>query len=143
MLPPTPCVSPFGIQGSCRKAECQTELRFTLRSKPPPTGTARQTWVYDVDGVKLKGVKPFVKLTDGAGPSAADGIRADKDGNIWAGAAPGVQIIAPDGVVIGQIKLPENCANICFGGSRRNRLFMTASQSLYAVYVGVTGGHIA
>ena len=107
------------------------------------TGTARQIWVYEVDGAKLKGVKPFVKLTNDGAPSAADGIRCDKDGNIWAGAQPGVQIIAPDGVVIGQIKLPENCANVAFGGSRRNRLFMTASQSLYAVYVGVAGGHIA
>ena len=47
------------------------------------------------------------------------------------------------GEIIGMIRLPENCANICFGGTRRNRLFMCASQSLYSVYVGVGGAHIA
>ena len=46
-----------------------------------------------------------------------------------------MQIIAPDGERIGMIRLPENCANVCFGGAKRNRLFMAASQSLYAVYV--------
>jgi gluconolactonase len=76
-------------------------------------------------------------------PSAADGIRCDVDGNIWAGARPGVQVIAPDGLRIGMIRLPETCANICFGGSRRNRLFMAASESLYAVYVDTQGAHFA
>ena len=70
-------------------------------------------------------------------------MRCDVDGNIWAGARPGVQIINPGGERIGMIRLPENCANVCFGGQRRNRLFMTASQSLYAIYVGTTGAHIA
>ena len=50
---------------------------------------------------------------------------------------------APDGDTIGAIRLPERCANVCFGGTRRNRLFMTASQSLYSVYVGVLGAGIA
>ena len=87
----------------------------------------------------------FVQLdVPGTGtPSAADGIRCDVDGNIWAGARPGVQVIAPDGQRIGMIRLPEICANVCFGGARRNRLFMAASQSLYAVFVGVRGAHIA
>jgi len=76
-------------------------------------------------------------------PSAADGIRCDVDGNVWAGALPGVQIVAPSGEPIGIIRLPENCANICFGGTKRNRLFMAASQSLYVVYVLTTGAHIA
>jgi gluconolactonase len=107
------------------------------------TGTGRQIWVYDVNGTKLTGVKTFAKLTSENNPAAADGIRCDKDGNIWAGAAPGVQIVAPDGMPIGVIRLPENCANVCFGGTRRNRLFMTASQSIYSVYVGVMGAHIA
>ena len=48
-------------------------------------------------------------------------------------------IFAPDGKRIGQIRLPEDLRNVCFGGAKRNRLFMTASQSLYAVYVGVRG----
>jgi gluconolactonase len=75
-----------------------------------------------------------------------DGIRADVDGNLWcssnAGRAVGyngVTVWTPDGKLIGRIRLPEVCGNICFGGPKRNRLFMAASQSLYAVYVGTQG----
>ena len=79
----------------------------------------------------------------------ADGIRADVDGNVWASAGwvgdgyDGVHIFAPDGARIGQILLPEICSNVCFGGKNRNRLFMTASTSLYAVYVETVGAHIS
>jgi gluconolactonase len=79
----------------------------------------------------------------------ADGIRCDADGNIWAAAGwvgdgyDGVHIFgAEDGKRIGQILLPEICANVCFGGPKRNRLFMAASTSLYAVYVETKGAHI-
>ena len=78
----------------------------------------------------------------------ADGIRADEDGNVWASAGwvgdgyDGVHIFAPDGTRIGQILLPEICSNVCFGGTKRNRLFMTGSSSLYAVYVESRGAHI-
>jgi gluconolactonase len=78
----------------------------------------------------------------------ADGIRADKEGNIWSSAGwvgdgyDGVHIFAPDGTRIGQILLPEICSNVCFGGTKRNRLFMTASTSVYAVYVETQGAHI-
>jgi len=105
----------------------------------------RDTKVWDIDGKTVRNGKRFIQLdVPGTGaPSAADGIRCDVDGNVWAGARPGVQVIAPNGERIGMIRLPENCANVCFGGPRRNRLFMTASQSLYAVYVQTTGAHIA
>jgi gluconolactonase len=75
----------------------------------------------------------------------ADGIRCDTDGNVWAGAGwagdgyDGVHVFAPDATRIGLVKLPEICSNVCFGGAKRNRLFMTASQSLYAVYTGARG----
>jgi gluconolactonase len=91
--------------------------------------------VWDVDGRTIRNGRQFLR-------AGADGIRADVDGNIWA-AAPGVQIISPEGQAIGNIRLPETCANVCFGGAKRNRLFMTASQSLYAVYVNTAGAHIA
>jgi len=109
------------------------------------TGTGREVRVYDIEGKTLRNSKRFVQLEvpGGGGPAAADGIRCDIDGNIWAGARPGVQVIAPNGEPIGMIRLAENCANICFGGTRRNRLFMAASQSLYAVYVDTVGAHIA
>jgi gluconolactonase len=84
-----------------------------------------------------------------AGPGTPDGMRCDIDGNLWCGwgmGSPdldGVMVFAPDGAPIGRIALPERCANVCFGGLKRNRLFMAASQGLYALYVntqGVAGG---
>jgi len=115
------------------------------------TGSGRDIRVYDVEGKTVRNGKRFVVLNVPAGitgdskeaPSAADGIRCDIDGNIWAGARPGVQVVTPAGERIGMIRLPETCANICFGGPKRNRLFMAASQSLYAVYVDTVGAHIA
>ncbi len=109
------------------------------------TGSAgRDTKVWDVDGKTVRNGKRFILLDvpGTSAPSAFDGIRCDADGNVWGGARPGVQIINPAGERIGLIRLPENCANVCFGGPRRNRLFMTASQSLYALYVQTTGAHI-
>lgn len=107
-----------------------------------------QIWVYDVDGTKLKNPKTFASMEWNGKVGFADGIRCDEDGNIWSSAGwvgdgyDGVHIFAPDGTRIGQIRLPEICSNVCFGGSKRNRLFMTASQSLYAVYVETRGAHI-
>lgn len=106
--------------------------------------------VFDIiDGVKLGKGREFCSMQLGdKGAGFADGIRADVDGNIWAAAGwvgegyDGVHIFAPDGKRIGQILLPEICANLCFGGQKRNRLFMVASQSLYAVYVETQGAHI-
>jgi gluconolactonase len=75
-----------------------------------------------------------------------DGVRCDVDGNVWcssnAGRAvgySGVTVWTPQGKLIGRIRLPEVCANLCFGGQKRNRLFMAASQSLYSVYVNTQG----
>jgi gluconolactonase len=86
-----------------------------------------------------------MKLGEKSG--TADGIRADADGNVWAGSNggpgyDGVQIFNPAGQRIGMILLPEVCANLCFGGPKRNRLYMAASQSLYSLYVGTQGAHI-
>lgn len=163
----------YGIQGNYEGFQAQSELKPAVYRADPKTGQLEkvndeadqpngicfspdykklyvadtgmgETRVYDIDGKTLRNGKRFVKLeAPGGRPSAADGIRCDVDGNLWCGAAPGVQIVAPDGTRIGMIRLPENCANISFGGTKRNRLFMAASQSLYAVYVGTTGAHIA
>ena len=106
--------------------------------------------VYDVvDGTKLGKSREFINMDLNGKAGFADGIRADVDGNIWVGAGwvgegyDGVHIFSPDGTRIGQILLPEICSNVCFGGTKRNRLFMTGSQSLYAVYVETQGAHIA
>jgi gluconolactonase len=72
-------------------------------------------------------------------------MRCDIDGNLWCGwgmgnpALDGVMVFAPDGAPIGRIALPERCANVCFGGLKRNRLFMAAAQSIYALYVNTQG----
>ena len=105
--------------------------------------------VYDVvDNVKLKNKRRFCSMELKGKMGGSDGIRCDVDGNVWSAAGwvgdgyDGVHIFAPDGVRIGQILLPETCANLCFGGAKRNRLFMVASQSVYAVYVETQGAHI-
>jgi gluconolactonase len=112
---------------------------------PSPRGIQ----VFDVaDGKRLGAGRRFCSMELGGRSGGADGIRADVDGNIWASAGwvgdgyDGVHVFAPDGQRIGQIRLPEICSNVCFGGAKRNRLFMTASQSLYAVYVETQGAHI-
>jgi gluconolactonase len=84
-----------------------------------------------------------------AGPGTPDGFRVDIDGNLWCGWGmgtedlDGVRVFDKTGKPIGHIALPERCANLCFGGRHRNRLFMAASHGLYALYVntqGVAGG---
>jgi gluconolactonase len=107
--------------------------------------------------MKLEVLRPVKKVVGGAviaemvpteAAGFADGIRCDIDGNVWASAGwvgegyDGVHIFDPDGTRIGRIELPEICSNVCFGGTKRNRLFMTASTSLYAVYVETRGAHI-
>jgi len=81
-----------------------------------------------------------------AGPGGTpDGFRLDEDGNLWCGwgmgtpELDGVMVFNPAGAPIGRIQLPERCANLCFGGRRRNRLFMAASQSIYGLYVNTRG----
>jgi gluconolactonase len=104
--------------------------------------------VFDVDGKRLKNGRPFCSTELNGKSGFADGIRCDEDGNIWAGMGwvgdgyDGVHIHAPNGDRIGQIRMPEIISNLVFGGSKRNRLMMTGSQSLYAVYVETTGSHI-
>ena len=99
--------------------------------------------VFDVsdDGQQLFNDRVFYRCQDGEQP---DGFRCDIDGNLWAGwgtgeGRDGVMVFAPDATPIGHIALPERCANLCFGGVARNRLFMAASQSVYSLYVNTQG----
>jgi gluconolactonase len=109
----------------------------------------RNIRVYDVvDGKTLRNGREYVSMEYKGKAGFADGIRADVEGNIWVGSGwvgagyDGVQVFAADGTRIGMILLPEICANLCFGGPKRNRLFMAASQSLYSVFVETQGAHI-
>jgi gluconolactonase len=109
--------------------------------------TPRTILVYDVadGGRRLTNGRTFID----AGPGTPDGFRVDVDGNLWCGwgmgqeGLDGVWVFNPEGTLIGRVDLPERCANLCFGGTYRNRLFMAASTSVYALYVntqGVAGG---
>jgi len=105
--------------------------------------TPRTIISYDVvGGVRLTGKR---KVIDAGPKGTPDGFRVDVDGNLWCGwglgeeGLDGVHIFNPDGRLIGRIDLPERCANVCFGGTYRNRLFMAASTSLYSLYVNTQG----
>jgi gluconolactonase len=92
------------------------------------------------DGTKLASGRVFVN----AGEGTPDGFLCDVRGNLWCGwgmtgAENGVVVFAPDATMIGRIALPERCANLCFGGRKRNRLMMAASRSVYSIYVNTEG----
>lgn len=120
----------------------EKKLYIVDSGEPKHPGAARPIRVYDVeDGMRLKNGRQFVDMS----PGTSDGIRCDRDGNVWSAAGwagqdfNGVHVFAPDGTRIGKILLPETCANLCFGSEKKNRLFMAASQSLYSVYVDAQG----
>jgi gluconolactonase len=102
-------------------------------------------WVYDVQDRSLRNPRQFCSMEYEGKTGLADGIRCDEEGNLWTAAGwvgdgyDGVHVFSPDGARIGLIRMPEIVSNVCFGGSKRNRLFMTASQSLYALNVGTRG----
>jgi len=124
----------------------------------------RSIWSYDVDAQGA--VSNKVKLVDAADFGALDGFRVDRDGNLWCGYGSngalntepsdvggrkvhslrgksedldGVMVFSPVGKPLAFIRLPERCANLCFGGPKGNRLYMASSHSLYALYVEAHG----
>jgi len=116
---------------------------YIVESRSEP----RRILVYEVvaDGSKIANGKILI---DSGPHGTPDGMRCDIDGNLWCGwgmtaELDGVRVFTPQGEPIGHIALPERCANVCFGGRHRNRLFMAAAHSLYSLYVntqGVAGG---
>jgi gluconolactonase len=108
-----------------------------------PGGT-RSIHAFDVQGTKLAGMRVFTDMKVDGVQCGPDGLRADVFGNLWCGASgplgyAGVLVFAPEGKLLGRIRLPEICANVAFGGPKRDRLFMAASQSLYVLQVAVQG----
>lgn len=87
------------------------------------------------DGARLGEGRVFAEIN----PGLADGFRLDAGGNLWTSAGDGVHCYAPSGDLLGKIKVPEVVSNVTFGGPKRNRLFITATTSLYAIYVAQTG----
>jgi gluconolactonase len=120
---------------------------YVVESRAQPN---RLIWAWDVgaDGIT---VSNKTKLVDANGPGALDGFKVDTDGNLWCGWGSngsagakaedldGVKVFNPDGKPIGFIRLPERCANLTFGGPKKNRLFMASCHSLYALYVEARG----
>ncbi len=72
-------------------------------------------------------------------PPASDGFRVDESGNIWTSAGDGVHCISPDGVLVGKVLVPERVSNVCFGGEKKTRLYITATTSLYSIFLAVRG----
>lgn len=112
---------------------------YVVESRSVP----RKILAYDVvGGARLANRRVLVEAELAGTP---DGLRVDVDGNLWCGwgmgeaGLDGVRIYNPEGRLIGRIDLPERCANVCFGGLHRNRLFMAASTSIYALYVNTQG----
>jgi gluconolactonase len=117
---------------------------YVVESRSVP----RKIFAFDVspDGRTLSNEREVI---DAGQDGTPDGFRVDIHGNLWCGwgmgreELDGVRVFTPQGEAIGHIALPERCANVCFGGRHRNRLFMAASHGLYALYVntqGVAGG---
>jgi len=134
-----------GPNGLCFSPDERILYVVASRSAPHRTILA-----YDMsaDGSHVIAESRRVHIDAGKG-GTPDGMRCDIHGNLWCGwgmgsdELDGVMVFNKDGKAIGRIALPERCANVCFGGLRRNRLFMAASQSVYALYVntqGVKGG---
>jgi gluconolactonase len=112
---------------------------YVVASRAQPT---RKIIACDVvGGTRISNPRVFID----AGPGSPDGFRVDIHGNLWCGwgmgdaELDGVRVFNNTGVPIGHIGLPERCANLCFGGRWRNRLFMAASHGLYALYVNTQG----
>ena len=112
-------------------------LLYVVESRSVP----RKILAFDVGRNGLSNRRVLIE----AGPGTPDGFRCDTEGNLWCGwgmgaeGLDGVHVFNPEGRLIGRIDLPERCANVCFGGVQRNRLFMAASTSLYSLYVNTQG----
>ena len=129
----------LGPNGLCFSPD--ESILYVVESRGVPN---RKILAYDV-AENARSIANKRVLIDAGPHGTPDGMRCDVDGNLWcgwgmgSGALDGVLVFAPDGGEIGRIALPERCANVCFGGVARNRLFMAASQSLYALYVNTQG----
>jgi gluconolactonase len=110
-------------------------------------GGQRDVWVFTVESDnRLSDMRRFTDCVVDGITCGPDGLRADVEGNVWISSNAGrhvgyngVTVWAPDGTLLGRIRIPEVVGNLTFGGPKRNRLFLAASQSLYAVYVGTQG----
>jgi gluconolactonase len=135
--------------GLCFSPDFKTLYIVSTGQGPGDTiaGGKGDMYAFDVGADnRLGGGRRFSDFMIDGVKCAPDGVRADVDGNLWCSSNAGrnlgysgVTVWNPQGRLIGRIRLPEVCGNLCFGGPKRNRLFMAASQSLYAVYTATQG----
>ncbi|HWO09225.1 MAG TPA: SMP-30/gluconolactonase/LRE family protein [Polyangiaceae bacterium] len=100
------------------------------------SGRPRHMRAFDVtDGQRLAGGRIFAECDAGS----FDGFRFDTEGHLWTSTKAGVSCYAPNGELLGRIRIPEAVSNLTFGGPKRNRLFITATTSLYSLFVNARG----
>lgn len=129
-------VDDFGQPNGLAFSPDETKLYIADSSSSHDITRPRNIRVFDVvDDKRLTGGRYFCSVDTGL----PDGLRLDVAGNIWTSAGDGVHCFSPDGTLLGKIKVPQTVANLTFGGARKNRLFITASKSLYAIYVSTAG----
>lgn len=129
-------VSDFGQPNGLAFSPDGTKLYVADSSASHDPARPRHIRVFDVvDNRRLANGREFCALDNGL----PDGFRLDRDGNVWTSAGDGVHCFSPEGVLLGKILVPQTVANLTFGGPRRNRLFITATRSLYAIYVATSG----
>lgn len=103
------------------------------------SGRPRHMRVFDViDGRRLSGGRIFAECDAGT----FDGFRFDAEGHVWTSTKAGVSCYAPDGELLGKIRIPEAVSNLTFGGPKKNRLFITATTSLYSLFVNARGAQV-
>ena len=128
-------VDDFGQPNGLAFSPDETRLYIADSAASHDPAAPRHIRVFDVQDDGLTKGREFALIDAGL----ADGIRVDTAGNLWSSAADGVHCFAPDGTRLGKIRVPQVVANLTFGGLRRNRLFIAATTSLYAIYVAATG----
>lgn len=115
------------------------ESRLYVAESGAPNAASPRQYIRAFDatagGTRLSGGAVFHKIE----PGFCDGMRVDEDGNIWSSAGDGVHCIAPDGKLLGKILVPRRVSNVAFGGLAKNRLFITASDTLYAIFLDRRG----
>jgi gluconolactonase len=129
-------VDDFGQPNGLAFSPDETKLYVADSSSSHDITRPRHIRVFDViDDKRLTGGHEFCSLDTGL----PDGFRLDVAGNLWTSAGDGVHCFSADGTLLGKIKIPQTVANLTFGGPRKNRLFITATKSLYSIYVAAAG----
>ncbi len=132
-------VTDFGQPNGLAFSPDETKLYVADSASSHDVSAPRHIRVFDVAGGKrLANGRIFCSLDNGL----PDGFRVDVQGNVWTSAGDGVHCFSPEGALLGKVLVPQTVANVTFGGPRRNRLFITATRSLYSVFLATSGASL-